>query len=252
MEKKLDLILSRLDKIEAAMDAMKLLREDVETLKTNVDGVIQSQEFINVSFENYKKITESLVNKNTELEKEMLALKKNEKEKNAKIKTLMDDLNNLEQYGRRMMVDVRGIPREKTEDHIIKNLAKLTNSGIDINDIDITHRTSSSNEASIIVKFTSRKARDMFFKSKKNLKGKTTKDLGYKQENKIFINESLTAQNGDLLRTARSELLVENGYQYARTVNGNVFVRYNENSPKTHVKSKMDIHDLKSKMAYID
>ncbi len=83
-------------------------------------------------------------------------------------------------------------------------------------DVEASHRNSGKIDAPIIVKLASRKSREKFLtkKAKSSLKKLSTSDLGFQQEGeeeatqesngkKIYINESLTRRNKDLLRVTK-------------------------------------------------
>lgn len=110
-----------------------------------------------------------------------------------------------------MMVKVKGIPRKKDEitNDLITTMATKMGIKITADDIDISHRTSSEEDAEIIVKFDSRKARDKFYSARKSLKEKkiTSKELGFEEGKSININESLTQINGELYKYTRNKLL---------------------------------------------
>ena len=138
------------------------------------------------------------------------------------------EINDLEQYGRRTMVTVSGIPRAKDENtnNLILNLASKLDVELTEQDIDISHRTSNNANATIIVKFENRKKRNLFyFEGRKALKDKktTSLDLGLSEDNDLYINESLTAINGELYSTARKKLLKEKRFKYIWTRNGKIF-----------------------------
>ena len=172
---------------------------------------------INSRLEKQEKYTDSiratvdtLMHRNTKIEQESLKKSKNISDLEKSLATARQEINNLEQYGRRMMCVVKGIPRFKKEstDDIIMNISRHLNVNIKKSDIDISHRTSSKDDADIIVKFDSRKSRNLFYEGRKKMKDipTTTTDLGYTVNNKIYINESLTAINGDLFKFAREQL----------------------------------------------
>ena len=88
-------------------------------------------------------------------------------------------------------------------DLIVQQLGKKI--GIDVTDEDmsVTHRLPLSQHADqnkypiIIAKFVRRNVRDKYYEARKNLRGKSTRDLGFSKiaENPVFIGESLTKQN---------------------------------------------------------
>ena len=86
----------------------------------------------------------------------------------------------LEQYGRREMIEVSGIPVKENENciDIIKRLGSLI--GLNVNNsIETAHRIKNGD---IIVKFRDRPSRDSLFRAKDKLKGKTTKGLEFNEE----------------------------------------------------------------------
>ena len=54
--------------------------------------------------------------------------------------------------------------------------------------------------SAIIVKFTSSDIREKLYRARKVLKDITSQDLGFSEENRIFINESLTHSNNELFK----------------------------------------------------
>ena len=110
-------------------------------------------------------------------------------------------------------------------------------------DIAISHRVSESPEAPIIVKFVSRRVRNWFFEGRKHLKDYRVKDLGIDGcEKKIYINESLTPENGATFRAAKSSF--GKFYKYIWTHNGVTFLKENKDSMKTFVRSVVDINTI--------
>ena len=95
--------------------------------------------------------------------------------------------NQLEQYGRREMLEISGILVAQDENcsDIMYKLCQITSTNI----TKVSHRTENGD---IIAKFKDRPSRDALFANKYNLKEKSTKDLGFSSENSIFINESLS------------------------------------------------------------
>jgi len=77
------------------------------------------------------------------------------------------------------MIDITGVPRQWQEntDRIVTKIDASTGSTITKDNIEISHWTSTIEEASIIVKFLSWKARNNFWDCRKNLKDKTVSDI---------------------------------------------------------------------------
>ncbi|XP_028403937.1 uncharacterized protein LOC114526521 [Dendronephthya gigantea] len=141
-----------------------------------------------------------------------------------------DELESLKQYIRRDMLEIHGIPvteGENTND-IILNIAKLADhtSALKQDDISISHRLPSRQGQipAIIVKFVRRDTRDKVYKLRRNLFTKTSADLGFPEESRIYINESLTQKGRDLLWAVK-EYKRENHYKYVWTKFGKVFLK---------------------------
>ena len=87
------------------------------------------------------------------------------------LRTARQETNDLEQYGRRTMCTVKGIPSQNGDDIVI-NLAKHLEIEIENTHIDLSHRLSGKKDADIIVKFTDRRSRNMFDEGRKIMKTK--------------------------------------------------------------------------------
>ena len=120
------------------------------------------------------------------------------------------------------MIEVSGIPSKDNENcvNIIKNICNLIDLNIE-NSIDIAHRIKNGD---IIVKFRDRPSRDTLFRCKDKLKRKATKDLGFKEERFIYVNESLAFDNKKLLFNVRQKCR-ELGIKKVLTDNGIIKVK---------------------------
>lgn len=202
------------------------------------------------SIENLKKQVKTLQTKNAEIKIDNHNMNTSLKDVNNNLRREREALNDLEQYGRRSMVDIGGIPRREGEstDNTVIQIASKIGVPLTINNIEVSHRISAHKDASIIVKFLSRRTRDAFYKSRKNLKNVRVKDLNIGLNNcdkKIFVNESLTPQNGKLFKKTR-ELLARHS-SHIWTHNGTIFVKQHDKSNKFVIRSIQDILDLELK-----
>ena len=195
-------------------------------------AVEESQQFISNEYEKQKNINNNIINSNTALKKENEILKSQISENILDLKNESIQRNSLEQYGRRIMLEIKGIPRTDTENCnvIVENLSRAlkVNQNV-LYDIDVVHRLSNKANSGIIVKFNNRKSRDIFFNAKKNLKDINLLDLGYTETGKIFINESLTPYNKYLFKEVRQRCHSMN-YKYFWTRNGTIFVKKDDNN----------------------
>ena len=151
----------------------------------------------------------------------------------AKIAAAEVDAANLKQYLRRDLLEIHGVPVLEGEDTngIVKQVTQLLNSDLELNesDISISHRLP-ANEGSIspiIVKFTRRDKRDRIYSLKRNLSTKSALDFGFRQESRLFINESLTQKCRELLKEVKS-FKRNKHFKFVWTKQGKVFLRKDE------------------------
>ena len=137
----------------------------------------------------------------------------------AKMKKEISDLRSAideqAQYTRRDCLEIRGVPVTTGEDTnvTVKKIGALIDVDINDTDISISHRIPSSNDRAsgstsfrhpaIVVKFTNRKNRDLFYKARSKLKSYNTSDIGLGRngESNIFIQESLTEAKTNLFKS---------------------------------------------------
>ena len=88
-------------------------------------------------------------------------------------------INDLEQYGRTDMLDIRGIPRQNNEDidKIIDDIASTM--GLRLKNLKLTSVTApqKNKNAPIIVKSFTKRTRDLFLSKRRNLHNKTSIDI---------------------------------------------------------------------------
>lgn len=110
------------------------------------------------------------------LKTEITSLKSKLSEAQELIKQSRNDHDELEQYGRRMNLDVTGIPGDTgaTEENVeqkILDLARKCNVDISSQDIDRCHRKGKYKQQNrrVIIKFTNSRARRRFYEARKRL-----------------------------------------------------------------------------------
>ena len=192
------------------MQQQEDLKKEVLSLKTNTQASIRaleanqqkltdSQKFINEEFEKCKSKQENYEDRAKTAESKIVNL-------NAHFHSLQDTLrenchqiNDLEQYGRRCMVEISNIPVKPEESMKSIITALATNMNINNfsynNDVDAAHGLHSKlSPPPIIVMFHSRTKRNEFYDKRKALRNITLKDLdlNFEENANIFVNESLT------------------------------------------------------------
>ena len=127
---------------------------------------------------------------------------------------------------------------------------------IESSDISISHRLSvkpsytnavkrgrGSGGSKIIVKFVRRDIRDkLFYKSRKYLKDKSTRDLGMVRhpDNRIYINESLSPNNKYLFQECL-KIKWEKNFKFIWTQYARIYLRKDANSPAKTVAKQKDL-----------
>ena len=227
-------------------------QQKISELSTTVEEFRQFISFSNNQYDDHSKKVDKLLMDFKDLTKESSMLKSETYRLANEMKQFSDRLNELEQYSRRDCVEIRGVPinphHEENTDDIVVKVAKLMDVTITEQDISISHRLPQAKDSkyhpTIIAKFQSRKKREIFYKSRANLKNKSTKDLDitYKFHNNIYINESLTKRNQDLFKVclkAKKSI----GLQSVWSNNGKIFLKENQDSRPIIIKSSQDLED---------
>ena len=146
---------------------------------------------------------------------------KNEMVMQAHIRSLTYRNDELEQYSRRESVRMFGVaedPNETSETTEKKAIQVFTDLGANVspNDISACHRVGKPKDGkrAIIVRFCSRKSRQLVMAKKSNLKGKS----GYE---KVFINDDLTPLRQKLLGYVKNLPNIESAW----TTGGSIIAR---------------------------
>ena len=205
--------------------------------------VEDSQEHISNKFDKQQVDIEKIIATNKNLEKENIQLNNNINNLRALVYAEQEKRIQLEQYGRREMIEVSGIPIKEDENciDIISRLCNLIGLNID-NSIEIAHRIKNGD---IIVKFRDRPSRDRMFRGKDKLKGKSTKDLGFQEEKFIYVNESLAFDTKKLLFNVRQKCR-ELDIKKILTDNGIIKVKKdNPGSKWISIRNSNDLNQLK-------
>ena len=118
--------------------------------------------------------------------------------------------DDLQSYLRRDLLEIHGVPMSEDEktDEIVLKVAKLIvlDLVLNVNDISISHRLPAAmgRVPVIIAKFVRRSVRDRFFNCKRELHDKTAQDLGFHENTRLFVNESLTRKSRELFNKVKT------------------------------------------------
>ncbi len=254
----------RLDVTVAEVKAL-ILNEFEEKISSGLNVINErlaeiekSQSFLSNQYDTFRSQVGYLLNENTKIktENESLVIRIRNLEQQGLLRSKAID--DLEQYGRRSMIEIGGIPRNEKEncEQIVLNLASKLDVNLKENDIDACHRISNKSDAAIIVKFSSRKlsAKMLSKETKSKCKKLCTTDLGFPAQNqeqegdaagsgKIFLNESLTLRRKNLLRLAKIKKK-DLDFKFLWTQNGIILMRKREKSGIKKINSEDDLDNL--------
>ena len=108
-----------------------------------------------------------------------------------------EEVNDLEQYGRRECLEFQGLAwnKNKNTDDLVLRVSKMFGVDLKAEEISVSHRLSPAKDKNpqpaIIARFCSRKARDAVFSQRHRLRSHNNAH----PKGRIFINESLTKIN---------------------------------------------------------
>ena len=213
-------------------------------MKKTVEDTKELLSFTSKQYDTLLKRLSVCEDENKKLRNENKILQKTVNKVDISLKSVTKANNDLEQYTRRECVEIRGVPQKPDEstDTIVKEVGKAV--GVEITDIDISvsHRLPPSKlyknrkpgPPPIIVKFVRRDTEDAFYQARMKM---TSKALGFPDENRMYISESLSPANRVLFNEAY-KLKKDLDYKFLWTSNGRVFLRAAEAS------SVISIHSL--------
>ena len=181
---------------------------------------------------------------------EAVAAKDNEiAELKEQLRRTNEQLNDLEQYSRRLCMNISGIPETAGEstDRIVTDLASLAGVNITPADIDRSHRIGKPGDGKsrpIIVRFTNFPKRQEFYDARRQLRtprrvsGST---VSAEAAGKTFLSDNLTKQNQHTMYVAR-KMKKEGKLHSAWTDVGKMKIRLREGGPTKVIRSLEDLY----------
>ncbi|XP_066929094.1 mitochondrial inner membrane magnesium transporter MIT1-like [Clytia hemisphaerica] len=155
-EQKLNVLFIKLNRQESLFQDLKALQNDVNNLQESVKLLDTNVEGLAYQFNDLQKEVDShdgrvksnktqintLLNKDTEHDQKIMSNKSEINKLQNALKTIRQEVNDQEQYTRRTMCVVQGIPYKKEEDtdKIIGDIITKLDVPIQSSDIDISHR----------------------------------------------------------------------------------------------------------------
>ena len=246
----------------------KVIKEEIEELvsarlsdiNNKLKEIEKSQSFLANQYETFRNQVGFLMAENTKIKEENVQLVARIRNLEKGDKQRAKAVDDLEQYGRRNMVEVSGIPRRAKEncEELVLELASKIGVELKAENIEACHRISPKQDAPIIVKVVSRKdASSLLSKTaKSNARRISIADLVFEvpatlsqnpttnvSSGKVFVNESLTSRNKNLLRVAKTKKR-ELDYKFLWLRNGTIYMRRNENAPVKKIAFLDDLEKL--------
>lgn len=195
-----------------------------------------------------RKIT-TIMEDNKKLRKELA-------EKNLAIDDLKKRMDHLEQRSRINNIEISGFPQTKNEDvrEIVKAVCKtLKVDDITDRDIQAVHRVPRYNKApngNIVINFASRWTKNRVLMAAKEYRKSQKRNIvakDFKQElgdTPIYLSEHLSPARKQLLRKTK-HVAKDKNYKFVWTKEGQILVKKNEESKKTHtILNETDIASL--------
>ena len=211
--------------ISIAFTALSVLQILIFYSKT--PEIRRSQQFLSDQYEEMKKHLHSTDEEVKTLRIENQDLKDHVCKLEAESGQMQEDINHLEQYGRRECLEFQGLSWEESEntDQLVIGVSKLLQVDLYAKDISVSHRLSPASESNrqptIIARFCSRRIRDSVFNNRHRLRAHN------KDHPKVhlFINESHTKTNrrrfNQCLRFKKA-----NNFKFIWTENGITYSTY--------------------------
>lgn len=218
-----DSINDRMSNVESRIAKVEEKIFKIPELEVKIASVEESQDFLNEKYQKQEKNIAEIAKVNARLQNENDILW-------TKVNSLKNDLkaeqvkrNNLEQYGRREMIEISGIPREENENctELVHKICRLVSAEVNKEKIEIAHRIKNGD---IIAKFIDRPSRDRLYANRIKLKDKSIKDIGFNNETSIYLNESLSFDTKSLLYEVKKKCR-SLGYKKIITDNGIIKVK---------------------------
>ena len=199
----IDLIMGNNKAIGTVGEAVKTLTQKVEALDVKVIGLERRVNFVEGQYSDQRTVTDNIIKENSELKERMQVMERKQDKLEQKLDIEVSKREALETNGRLINLEISGIPKADDEDckQLVGKVMALAGCETPLSAVDVAHRKFNGE---MIVKFKSREDRNEVYDHRFNLKGKTSKNLGFSASNLLFINENLTIERGQLMHDVRA------------------------------------------------
>ncbi|XP_039291705.1 uncharacterized protein LOC120353119 [Nilaparvata lugens] len=216
------------------------LGKSMEACHEGITELNVKQEERNEKFETCLKTIEELTKKVVKLERENAALK--------------ERVEDLEQYSRINMVEIRGLPQQPNEDlnSMVYNISSALGCQIGEDAIDVCHRLGRAGPegpAPVVVKFIRRTDKNTLLQKRRVKRDFSTRHIGCNTDQPIYINECLSPSRRKLFSLARSAHK-EHRFKFLWVRDCKILIRKQEKSPVIELKSSGQLDMLLSQSSF--
>lgn len=223
-------------------ESLKDINEQLQTIIVKIkklEGDLRSQ---NEKLENMEIIIQELA----EFKKDLKEVKADNIKMKKKMTELEMELDQTRNNANRNNIEITGIPETAGEDlrAIINNLANLGKVEMKDKDIEsvIRYKARNNRPGIVGVKFVQAVARDEFMKKVKQKKP-SQKDIGFRGNEKIFINERLTFKAKAILYHVKQEAKKKN-WASVWTYAGRVYIKLENQGQPVLINTLDDLEIL--------
>ena len=234
-----------------------IMQRQIGNLTDKTDHMLGSLTYIANEYDDFSASISLIKVENQNFMQDLGFLNDTVKEIKKQQSTTDEQLEALEQYGRRENIEIHGIPLVKNENtkEVVQKIAKAMNVQLDEKDISTAHRLShhsvnfqpKNQHPPIIARFTNRDKRNEIFS--KRLKIKTcsnvisTSGTAPVLPEKLAIRENLTKYRKFLFSEANKVRQALN-YQFLWTYQGQILMRKNATSDVIKISNIYDLQNL--------
>lgn len=232
------------------------LKTDVTSIKTDINeikttmqqlatNITQTNNQINSNIQN---ALSTITNTLTALSAQVSDLSESNKEKDKQINEMDKRINNLEQQMINKNIEIKNINDNNiSANDVVKTIAASVH--VEINDTDISnsYRLNKSNDKVIIEFSSANKKKELMSKISRHRIDSKIINKDDANNNYIYVNDQLTANNRRLLWLAKNKA-AESNWKFVWVRNGTIFAKKNEISKPIIIKNAEDIELISLKI----
>ena len=228
-EELIALISGNRKEIQSVGAAVATLSQKVDGLDLKVNALEKRVDFVSGQYENQKAATDTMIKASSAIDARVIALEQKNEALSKKLDVEVAKRELLEANGRKINMEISGIPEEEDEDPkaLVAKVMTLVGSVTPPEAIDVAHRKMNGE---MIVKFRTRHERDEVYDCRFALAGKTSLNLGFRNKRYLYFNENLSIEKGQLMHDVRAYMKSINEgksketYYKIKTENGKIKV----------------------------